>query len=1559
MNTGYIAGWGTEIIKTTDAGNTWFHLNCSFAIDIVGTHFSSNDIGCIVGGAGKIGFTTDGGATWMNQSTGGTGILYASFLINNTTGFIVGDNGKILKTVNQGTTWNPITSGTTYNLTTLWFADANTGWITGDHGTMLKTTNSGNNWFSLNSGVTLNIGKLYFINSNTGWCTGDSGVVLKTINGGNNWVRQQSGTTNWILSPYFVSLNTGWIAGSAGLILKTINGGESWFPQASNTSNDFRCNYFLNELTGFSVGWNGTVVKTTTGGFSPTTCYFNGTNSYVTLPASNSLFYNFTNKISLEAWICVTDTNFGGSWGCGSIIQSGNQNRYAFFVNHDRRIYFYLYPWANQFHTKTQIPLNTWIHVAAVYDGQNSFTGLYINGNLDTSTNIYSGNIGGDTQTPYISIGAYYYNGSFSQNFFKGYMDEVRVWGSARTQSQIIQSSCNLINLDSTLRGYWKFNGNYSDTSMYANHGTNLSSTLQNQSYGCNILQAPVLLTPLNGGLDISLITPLTWGSVTGAASYRVQISSDSTFGTIILDSSGISGTTITVPSGKLVNLTKYFWRVSAANISGSGPYSPIWNFTTIVPAPALPNLISPVNNSVGNPVNLNLVWTKPQYAAGYNIVLATDSLFTNIALNDSTLTDTVKAITNLVPLTKYYWKVRAKNVAGWGVYSTVYNFKTVGSATQVILNLPANNTAGQPVNLTFNWFKATDQTMIPEKMNGNKDTELIDDPLAISKYWFELATDTGFTSIVTRDSSLTDTTKSVTGLNNISTYYWRVKARNQIGWGMFSTVWNFTTIVPIPNAPTLISPINNSTGNPVDLSLIWTKPLYAAGYNIILATDASFANIVLNDSTLTDSVKTLNNLTPLTTYYWKVRARNAAGWGSFSTVYNFKTVGSATQVVLNSPVNNAVNQPVSLTFNWFKSVDQTLLISLNPLVKNRTQTDILVKNSQTDEPLAVSNYWFEYGTDSTFTTILGKDSTLTDTTKTIAGLSNITKYYWRVKAKNQIGWGIFSSVWNFTTIVPIPIAPILISPLNNSTSNPINLSLIWTKPQYATGYNVVLATDAGFSNIVLNDSTLTDSVKALTNLAPLTTYYWKVRAKNIAGWGSYSTVYNFKTVGSASQVVLSSPANGATGQPISLTFKWFKASDLTFGISSIISGNRNQTESTLDLSGNKSKEQTDDPLAISYYWFEYGTDSTFSTVVGRDSLLTDTTKTLSGLNNYTKYYWRVKAKNQIGWGLFSTAWNFTTIVPVPAAPILNLPANNSTGVSLTPLLDWNDVSFAASYRIQVSSDSLFSTTLFDTTGVTLSQVTVPAGKLTGLTKYYWRVNATNAAGTSAWSTTWNFRTLQNLTLNLKAYLEGFWDGSMQVQDTLTVYLANPTTPHAFVDSAKIYLSTAGTAPVTFSKVQNGSYYIVIQHRNHLQTWSALTQSFVTNIAVNYDFTTAANKAYGNNMKQDGTAWVLYGGDPNIDGSIDAIDIFIFIPQFGNQGYLSCDFNGDGDVNGADVFIIASNFGLSIAVPSFDYTKPGEKMKIEDALKKINKGKEKDVNDSSNKIKSNSKTTNN
>ena len=102
-----------------------------------------------------------------------------------------------------------------------------------------------------------------------------------------------------------------------------------------------------------------------------------------------------------------------------------------------------------------------------------------------------------------------------------------------------------------------------------------------------------------------------------------------------------------------------------------------------------------------------------------------------------------------------------------------------------------------------------------------------------------------------------------------------------------------------------------------------------------------------------------------------------------------------------------------------------------------------------------------------------------------------------------------------------------------------------------------------------------------------------------------------------------------------------------------------------------------------------------------------------------------------------------------PSAPDLDSPADGATDV-LSSDVAWDATSHAATYRLQVSTVSDFTSTVADETGLTGTDHTVSG--LSGSTQYFWHVSATNVAGTGDYSETWDFTTDASLSVRLSAF---------------------------------------------------------------------------------------------------------------------------------------------------------------------------------------------------------------
>ena len=173
--------------------------------------------------------------------------------------------------------------------------------------------------------------------------------------------------------------------------------------------------------------------------------------------------------------------------------------------------------------------------------------------------------------------------------------------------------------------------------------------------------------------------------------------------------------------------------------------------------------------------------------------------------------------------------------------------------------------------------------------------------------------------------------------------------------------------------------------------------------------------------------------------------------------------------------------------------------------------------------------------------------------------------------------------------------------------------------------------------------------------------------------------------------------------------------------------------------------------------------------------------------------------------------------------------------------------------------------------------------------------------------------------------------------DTITTY------PSTVVDWVLISLRTDSTSPTNIFRVagwlhsngtvsfttpcfsiNNGSYFILVEHRNHIGVLSPNKITVVGGI-LSYDFTVNDSyirinpPSFGQKLK--GLKWVMHAGDgkkdtPTTNYDINFNDIQFWKLQSGIfDRYLYGDFNMDADVNFSDSFMWKLNSGKYSGVP--------------------------------------------
>ncbi len=240
---GWVCGYNSVVMKTTDGGDTWAGQNAlqTSAIQLEHIQFLNENIGYTSGSvpgsinSGYILKSTDGGETWFDISPQPREDLWGCYFVNEGTGVVLG-----------GTCANQY---------------------------FYSTTDGGNSWFKYEQSVQdTKLSDAILYEDGTGWAT-SSGIVWKTDDWGRTWtIAFSTGNRDWQeeLTYYNGSFLVPWDEGCSGV--QGDNGGMRFVYNNSvrefNSGNSMYGTFLLDEVRGWACGSNGSIFYTSDAGNS-------------------------------------------------------------------------------------------------------------------------------------------------------------------------------------------------------------------------------------------------------------------------------------------------------------------------------------------------------------------------------------------------------------------------------------------------------------------------------------------------------------------------------------------------------------------------------------------------------------------------------------------------------------------------------------------------------------------------------------------------------------------------------------------------------------------------------------------------------------------------------------------------------------------------------------------------------------------------------------------------------------------------------------------------------------------------------------------------------------------------------------------------------------------------------------------------------------------------------------------------------------------------------------------------------------------------------------------
>jgi len=667
----------------------------------------------------------------------------------------------------------------------------------------------------------------------------------------------------------------------------------------------------------------------------------------------------------------------------------------------------------------------------------------------------------------------------------------------------------------------------------------------------------------------------------------------------------------------------------------------------------------------------------------------------------------------------------------------------------------------------------------------------------------FDYGTSTSYGNSVTASqspvtgSSNVSVSVNLTGLTQFTEYHYRVKATNSNGTN-YGEDLVFTTY-SIPSAPTVstlsastISSSSSTLNGTVNANNLSTSVQFDYGTTTSYGTSVTASQSPVTGSSNVSVSANLTGLTPATLYHFRCRATNLEGttYGADSifttlnvqlppvvTTLSAATIGS-TSSTLNGTVNaNGASTAVQFDYGTTTSYGTTITASQSPVTGSTAVSVSANLTGLTQNTLyhfrveATNSAGTNYGADSTFTTLSSNQTWLqtngpypyeevltlaiNPSGYIFAGTNGNGAY---LSTNNGTSWTELYNGLTNSHVRSLAInssgyifagtdGGVNISTNNGANWSPVNSgfgldTLVQSLAINSSGYIFAGTAGGGIFLSTNNGSSWTQVNNGLTNndVHSLVINSSGYIFAGTAGGGVFLSTNKGSSWSAVNTGLTNSTILSLAVNPSGSLFAG------TYGGGIFLSSNNgtNWTAQNNGLPGSPDIYS----LAINSagYIFAGLGGANLGVYASTDN---GSSWTLSGLSSYNVAALAVNSSGYIfagtyEGGVYRTS-NPTVVYIIPPAPIPASPADGSTGASISPTLAWNASTGAVGYRLQVSTDSTFATTIVDTSGITAASKIII--NLSYQVKYFWRVNATNSAGTSQWSGVWNFTTTASTNL--------------------------------------------------------------------------------------------------------------------------------------------------------------------------------------------------------------------